>query len=596
MAASKAFTDRLRQMKMATKIFWMTFVMVETMIVLLGYSYHQHSSGVLLTAQKEYAQQMVQKSNEYLELNLRNVRSLLTTVMQDSRLRQGSDREIEAWLNDNLIYFLPTLKNIHVIEEHNVIASTSRFGWVLFDNSDFLQFMDGLNEMNTVYWSEPYFSVTSGNTVTAAMLVSGSETKKKVLVIDLDLEKLYQAMFPDAPNQLHGGLILLDTLNQPIFGQKPFTSYDVYEHGYEFTDLTGSMFQGKWNQLEWTNALDKQYFITRSRSNMLDWQVVWMMDKTQLLKPLGASIRFAGMLAIISLLLSLLISWVMSKSITRPIRAITSSMDQISRGDFKTAISIQRFDELGLLAMNFNQMARRIDALIEDLKRTEETKKIFEFKALQAQIRPHFLFNTLNAISMTARQQEWQRVDSLISSLTNQLHYSLQDPQQSVTLREELAALESYLELMNIRYEGRFTWEFDVDPGTLLNKLPKFVLQPLIENAIFHGLAPKSGNGSLFVGTAWNGRHWEILLEDDGIGIPESKLEELRKSIRTDAMPAQSDRGGIGLLNVHHRLRMMFTSEYQMEITASSGMGTRMIIRLPIETLKPESIEKENPS
>lgn len=581
-----------RNWKLSTKTFLLTFLLTEIIILLLGYSYYHYSSNILVSAQKKYSFDMALKSNENLESQLRSIRNFAASIAGDSRLRDGTPQEIGRWFQDNLLFLLPTVNNIHFIQDGAVTVSTSRVGWMLMNNETFKWNRVRVLEANRLYWTEPYLSEASQYTVTFFMLVPGKDSGRMMLALDIGFDKLYETLLPDAPDLLHGELILLDAADRPIYGSGGHTRYNVHTGRYEWVHFPESILEADWNEYSLSEGgAGTDYFLTRSSSNTLNWQIIWMMDKTQLLKPLETTVRFTWALAFASLLLSLGIAWIMSKTIGQPIRRFAASLDEISSGNLNASIPVDRRDELGNLARHFNRMTRQIGLLIEDLKSTEAKKKAFEIRMLQAQIKPHFLFNTLNAISMKAREGDMAKVDLLISSLTRQLHYSLKKSMEDVSLRDELGAVEPYIRLMQVRYEGRFEFETDIDPATLPCKLPKFMLQPIVENCIFHGLSPLQKPGTLFIGSSRDGAYWELLIEDNGIGIPAEKLVRLKRLLARESVEDGEDEDGIGFANVHHRLRMMYGSDYRMELNSSPDFGTRILIRMPAVPLDPAKEE-----
>ncbi|MCL6459939.1 MAG: histidine kinase, partial [Gorillibacterium sp.] len=222
--------------------------------------------------------------------------------------------------------------------------------------------------------------------------------------------------------------------------------------------------------------------------------------------------------------------------------------------------------------------------LLIDLKSSEEQKKLSDFRALHAQIKPHYLYNTLNTISMLGRRGDSARMDQLISALTNQLHYALDTSPDPVTLREELIAVENYLELMRIRYPDKCRFEMDIDPLSLECKLPKFILQPLVENAIFHGIVPKEQGGTVYIGTMVEEDYWEILIEDDGVGMNSETLQQVNMKLQQSQEASKSFKH-IGILNIHERFRLMFGQSYHISIDSESRIGTRICIKLPRESV-----------
>ncbi|GAA3401009.1 sensor histidine kinase [Paenibacillus hodogayensis] len=561
--------------KLSTKMFLITFGLVESIILLLGFSYYRYSANTLQHAQTEYAKQMVQKSDQYLQLTLAHIRSFFLSVANDNRLRTGTESEIRHWLNDNLIYFMPNASNIHVIADESTIISTDAGGWKLAESSYLMQQLALVIHPGELYWIGPYFSPVSGYTFSVVMTAADGQGEPRQLMVDLNLQSLYTALIPNGSSQQQGSLLLLDAKNRPIFANPPYANYSVFSKSFRLNDIPESLFASNWKQYELMDD-SRQLFLTRSRTNFVGWQVVWIMDLQTLLSPLRKLLDYTGLLIGLSLVLSLGIAMLISVLVSRPIRRIAATMVEVSDGNLDVSIPIKRTDELGLLARHFNLMIGRLRGLIDDLRRTEEERNKADFIALQAQIKPHFLFNTLNTISMVARQGALDKVDELISALTDQLQYSLDSSPAPATLREELRSLESYVELMGARYGDAFSIETDIDPAVLERLLPKFTLQPIVENAIFHGLVPSGRQGTLFIGAADQGEQWELMVEDDGIGMSEARLQLLLDSL---GGTRQAER--IGMLNVHRRLRLMFGEHYACRIDSSPGNGTRLIMTLP---------------
>lgn len=572
---------RLKQ-RISSKIFVITFLLAEAIILSLGATFYLLSTSILIRSQMEYAEQMLQKSDEYLKMNVANVQSFFLSVANDARLQNGSYEEIEAWLKDNLYYFIPNTKNIHLIEDGNVIASTTDFQWLILENETLLKGMEQISQEKRLYWIPPYFSRVSHYTETAAMKIPMPNGKTKILAIDLDIPKLYKSLIPAKSAIGQGELLLLDHRRRPIYGEPPYTAYNVFERQYQLAGIDPDFFKSGWKTNRLTTAAGDDLYLLRSNANDLGWELVLIMNQTQMIRPLNEIVHSIWKLALIYLLFSLVAAYAISAYISRPIRRISASMEKFSHGDLDTAIFFQREDELGLLAHHFNRMTARIRELIEDLKRSEERKKRSDFYALQAQIRPHFLFNTLNTIKIFANQGKPDQVDRLISLLCGQLHYSFHASPVPVTLREEITSVKQYAELMSTRYNGNIRLEVDIHPLTLECTIPKFTCQPLIENAIFHGLVPHRSSGHIFMATLIEGDHWSLIVEDDGAGMEQERMRELRLALEGAEENVAGEAKGVGLVNVHRRLSMMFGHEYKLlQLTSEPGRGTRIRMQFP---------------
>lgn len=543
------------------------------MVLTVSFLYSQHAKKVLVDTQIEYAQQLTSNSDKYLGLNLNNIKGFILSIANDPKLSNDSYEEIQEWFRDYLLLYIPNSKNIHLLVDNEVVASSSYTGWLLKGDKQFTGNVMNIANLNQLSWSSPYYSKVSGQTVTAVTRIKNNSDAEIVLALDLDLPQLYQNIYPD----ISGNLILLDQHEQPLYGSAPYITFNPFIGEYEVNKLDLELVKNIWSATHFQSQGDHLYI--KSQTNPLQWQVVFVLDKNDIFSSLQRSIEYYWSLTIVSLILSAFIACIVSILIGRPIKLIANSMDHVGLGLLNTKIDLKRNDELGFLAKHFNDMTKKINDLMNQLKKTEAAKKEADFIALQSQIRPHFLFNTLNTISIVARTRQYEKVDQLISSFSETIHYSLDSSPSLVSFRDEIKALESYIKLMQIRYDDQFDFEFDIDEKTLAFLLPKFSLQPLVENSIFHGLVAKKDKGTLFIGTEIDNNQWHIILEDTGIGMTPEKLSEMKASLTVDPV---SQSKHIGLRNVHSRLMLAFDKAYQIEIKSNSNHGTCIILTLPI--------------
>ncbi|WP_127581892.1 sensor histidine kinase [Paenibacillus koleovorans] len=583
-------------MSIAKKVFWFSFVLVECIILLLGWLFYSHASKTLYTVQTENAKQMVRQTEEYLQLNLKSVQNFILSIANDTRIREDRDEELAPWLNQNLIFFMPNVRNIHVLRDSIVVSSTSPYGWLIESNPNIREVLAASREIGSPAWLTSYYNEVSDHTVTVIMKIQSNNGSTIAIVVDLNLFSLHASLEANRSQAGPGQLLLLDPNNEPITGNSDYSGYNVFTRHYELKNLSPDLFSESWTNIRIRDS-DNKLFLARSRNNILDWQLVWIIDETELLEPLGRIVRYAFWLTTVSLFLSIAAAYTLAIYFGKPIRRIAASMDLVSNGRLDVILPDKRKDELGLLSRHFNRMTIRIQALIADVQRTEKQRQEADFRALQAQIRPHFLYNTLNAISIASREQRSEDADSLISSLTTQLQYALEDSPAPVTMEEEWTAVLEYIFLMQSRYPDKINFSSDIDPYTLTLMLPKFTLQPIVENAIFHGLAVLPEGGVLFVATVLHEDWWEIIIEDDGAGMEESATLYLQaldgsceghgKSISIVDSALQGVRGhGIGFSNVKQRLALLYGDRFVLQVNSSPGKGTRIIMEMPIRIVE----------
>lgn len=255
----------------------------------------------------------------------------------------------------------------------------------------------------------------------------------------------------------------------------------------------------------------------------------------------------------------------------RPLQAVKRQVDAIKMGKFDARVAHYANNEIGDLGRMLNAMAVRIQELLSDLHESEDLKRRLEIRALQSQINPHFMYNTLNTIRMFAMLKDYERINTLMGRLVSLLRYSMENIEQTVPLRQELDYLQDYVALLNMRYECQISLEVEVQAPLKRLLIPKLGLQPLIENAVFHGILPaKTSEGKISIRVFASDADAGIVIEirDDGIGMEQPDLDRLKVHLQREEI---SD--NIGLQNVCMRMRLTFGKATQTELDGAPGEG-----------------------
>lgn len=266
---------------------------------------------------------------------------------------------------------------------------------------------------------------------------------------------------------------------------------------------------------------------------------------------------------------------VQSGSFTRPILKLQTAMKTVSHGDMTVRIEDERTDEFGDLNEGFNRLVGELDELIIHISESKERENLAKYQMLQSQINPHFLYNTLDTIRMMAVLKEEQEISEALISLSNLFRYCIRQSDRLVTVREELRQVKNYLLLQSLRYQERLQVEYQVDEAVLERKMPKVLLQPLLENAFAHGLQDREGVGVITISVNSVEQGTRFAVHDNGRGIEESALREIRK--RLEEGGAES----IGLANVNERLRLYFRGAEGLQIESIPGKGTTVSFTIP---------------
>ena len=271
-----------------------------------------------------------------------------------------------------------------------------------------------------------------------------------------------------------------------------------------------------------------------------------------------------------------------SRRLTRPIRMITQRMGEIEAGNFQGQIPIISNDELGDLTARFNQMSAQLDAYTKQVYLSKIRQTEAELNALRSQIYPHFLYNTLEVIRMTAINRQDEMVAGMIESLSDQIRYVVGTINDLVPLRLEIDILQKYVYLLNCRFDNKVSFVFDCQQLED-HLIPKLILQPLVENAFNHGIKPMQGKGYIRLTAEQTQDDIVLTVMDNGVGMTQQAMDRLRTLLDSDKPGERQEYtwGSIGLKNVHDRLRYMYGAKYGITIFSTPGVGTAVKVMIP---------------
>ncbi len=272
---------------------------------------------------------------------------------------------------------------------------------------------------------------------------------------------------------------------------------------------------------------------------------------------------------------AVVVTYFVTRTLTRPLEDMTFTAKKIKDGDTKLRMEVLGKDEIGILGENFNELLDTIEELISKEYKTKLLLNRAEYNALQAQINPHFLYNTLDTMGSIAEMQECRQVSALCQSLSNIFRYSLDMKHPFSTVAKEMAHLKNYIYVMDVRMRDHVNYQFDVDEEVLKAEIPRLSIQPIVENALNHGLRNSRNAKEVRIRAKAEGEMMEIIVEDNGVGMPEEKIREL-----LDTKTAE-DTKSIGIYNIHMRMKMFYGEEYGIAITSKEGEGTCVKLRMP---------------
>jgi two-component system sensor histidine kinase YesM len=278
---------------------------------------------------------------------------------------------------------------------------------------------------------------------------------------------------------------------------------------------------------------------------------------------------------------SVVAAWSLSKSIYTPIKKLHDVTTTITKNDLQALMTSDNVDEITELGLSFNIMIGKIKELLDSKIKEQENLKKAELRALQAQINPHFLYNTLDTIIWMAESKKTDQVVKIVSALSNFFRISLSKGMDWITIGEEVERIRSYLTIQKMRYRDILDFKIEVDENVSENTILKLILQPLVENALYHGIKNKRNGGTISVRARRKGRD-EVLLEveDNGIGFTPEKLAQLRAGLEDDSGDLKLE-SGFGLGNVNKRIRLYYGEPYGLSVQSEYITGTCVTLVIP---------------
>lgn len=323
----------------------------------------------------------------------------------------------------------------------------------------------------------------------------------------------------------------------------------------------------------------RDHIIVESRFDRQRWTTYLYMPMSELSAEGDILRQNIYLLAFLMLLFLVIISIYLSSVITRPIKKLMTNILHVEKGQFEQVEDIHSRDEIGLLSTRFNRMSRELKGLVSQIQQEEMKKAAAEIRALQSQINPHFLYNTLGSVKWIASMQQADTIVVMTEALIAMLRYAARAEGAMVSVREELDNLRNYMTIQKVRYYNRIRMDVFADDTLIEQRMPKLILQPIVENAIFHGLAEKEEDGIVTIRIARGENGFIIDVHDNGEGMDEETLRLVKASLAGEVENGES----IGLHNVQRRIQLYYGNKYGIECNSAQGAGTTFRICLPEE-------------
>ena len=328
-----------------------------------------------------------------------------------------------------------------------------------------------------------------------------------------------------------------------------------------------------------TNEGGNEYLVVTDRSSNTGWTYTTILETTDFLGGLYETKKLLILIIVMMAIATPVISIIISRSIIKPTEKLVYAMQEIQNRDLDIRINEPRKDEYQKVFQGFNDMVIELNELIRNLTNEKALNKEAKIRLLQEQINPHFLYNTLDSIYSIAQLHDVPEISKMVFALSQFFRVSLSGGKEIVRLEEALEIVKSYLTVQNIRFNGKFRFSLSVPEELLDCKVLKLLLQPLAENAVYHGLEAKKGEGTINITAHEDGGTLQICVEDNGVGIPAAKLEEIRKALRDNNM---EESGNFAIKNLNTQIQLRYGKNYGLDIYSEENVGTGVFIKIPV--------------
>ncbi|WP_019637074.1 sensor histidine kinase [Paenibacillus fonticola] len=597
--------------RLHTKILITLIILLVIPMASLGYSDYQLSKKTMLEMTQNDVQTIVKKNNQIIDARLSRVREMIYGFMGDKDaydifLTMDNEDKVsilnaDIQLKAILAKYFAQSKDIYSVQ---LVTSFFTFGTASSANSEHAKNFiphevfpetelfqaawhgDGKTEWYPTYHFADMFQLEYLKDYdyeykylfSSVTLMNGSYTQsvdyrtlaeKPVLVVNFK-ETLFNDVFVGSLPVADTAYFVIDEGSNVVFHQddaKVAKQMDTTMFSSSFEEESG---------VELMNLDGEEHVVAYSRSDITGWLSVAVIPSQKLFDPFlkrYLTNMFISAISITILFISL--SFFLSRLITEPFRTMIRAIVSTGEGRFTTKLKEHGSYEFVVVMRKFNEMNEKIHKLIQENYQSEIREKEAQIKALNLQLDPHFMYNTLNMVSLMSLEKGEYEISDIVVSLSNMLKYLVRDDSALVTFEKDMMYLKSYIMIMSKRFEGAFDIEYEIDDTLYGEEVPKFFLQPLVENAFVHGFKQLSKPGWLRIQCKKEGNYSVFTVEDNGCGISEEKLRAIH-----------SGECNVGLMNVNERIKAYYGNEYGLSIESAAGQGTKIVITLPNSQVK----------
>ncbi len=557
----------MKKQSLATRLFAYLSIMLLIMVVLIGSFYFVKSSELFHREVEDHTIHEIDTSSKYIEQYVSNLKSTSISLAQSneiknfsSQVESGNQSAIHEWL-ETMLKSHPDFLSIRLVTKDGQFITTGMEE----------EMATSADMMGQKWYQE---ALAHSN----VPVIQSIKNQKNQVVISISQEV-------KSDTGEHLGVIRLDVDYHEL--EKYVKELSLGKNGYAFVIQKDGMliyhpdseaFESVDKQMSvqdisnspMDSMVSEDFFVHKIPIENSDWVLVGVSSFSRFKEDSVKLLGVVSIVGIVSLLMCMVGIFVVIRYQLLPVKKLGQVMKRVEDGDTTVRAEQKGAQEFQVLASTFNQMLERIEFLMKEEKEQEALTRIYELKALTSQINPHFLYNTLDTIIWMAEFQDHQKVVDITKALSNYFRLSLNAGEEIVTLRQELEHVRQYLFIQKERYGDKLDYHIDELDGIPELTLPKIVLQPLVENAIYHGIKESERPGKITITVSKRDTFIDICIADNGVGMEENTT-------------SKKELGGVGLRNIQERLALFFGESFSMEIQSEPNVYTKVYLHLPLK-------------
>lgn len=557
----------MKKQSLATRLFAYLSIMLLIMVVLIGSFYFVKSSELFHREVEDHTIHEIDTSSKYIEQYVSNLKSTSISLAQSNEIKNFSSQvesrnqsAIHEWL-ETMLKSHPDFLSIQLVTKDGRFITTG-MEEEMATSADMMGqkwYQEALAHSNV-----PVIQSIKNQKNQVVISISQevkSDTGEHLGVIRLDVDYHELEKYVKELSLGKNGYAFVIQKDGTLIYHPDSEAFESVDKQMSVQDISNSPMD---------SMVSEDFFVHKIPIENSDWVLVGVSSFSRFKEDSVKLLGVVSIVGVVSLLMCMVGIFVVIRYQLLPVKKLGQVMKRVEDGDTTVRAEQKGAQEFQVLASTFNQMLERIEFLMKEEKEQEALTRIYELKALTSQINPHFLYNTLDTIIWMAEFQDHQKVVDITKALSNYFRLSLNAGEEIVTLRQELEHVRQYLFIQKERYGDKLDYHIDELDGIPELTLPKIVLQPLVENAIYHGIKESERPGKITITVSKRDTFIDICIADNGVGMEENTT-------------SKKELGGVGLRNIQERLTLFFGESFSMEIQSEPNVYTKVYLHLPLK-------------